>query len=471
MQLSYSAPPTLARFLQSNDEVRVVMGPVGSGKSSACAIENLKRACAQEPDKDKVRRSRGVVVRNTMPMLRDTTIPTFLDWFPHNTLGAWHSTNKIYYFRFPMPDGTRVECDILFRALDDADDVSKLLSLEVTWCWFNEFREIKRDIFEGMKKRIGRYPSKKNDNPGATWCGIFCDTNPPQVGSWHQMMMEKEIESDWDVFKQPSGRADNAENLNNLRPGYYNTTGLSEEYVRVMIDGQYGHDMSGMPVFGKVFLPSYHVAKEPPRVLIGGEFPLLIGMDTGLKPAASIGQMDYRGKLRILGECYTEPSESMGMERFITTRLSPYLRMKFPQAQSIFVIIDPSIKRSEADEQTAFSIVQKYFKGIPAPTNAIEARINAVESWFARQINGEAGIEIDPTLLFTIKLLEYGYRFEKKKDTGLGQDTKDEPAKNHYSHLADALQYLCLYTIGGFGAHANFAKARQIQVVSARGWT
>jgi hypothetical protein len=69
-ELIFTPPPTVARFMQDDSKMRVLMGPVGSGKSVGCVMEIPRRAQAVPPMKDGIRRSRWVVVRNTMPRNR-----------------------------------------------------------------------------------------------------------------------------------------------------------------------------------------------------------------------------------------------------------------------------------------------------------------------------------------------------------------------------------------------------------------
>jgi len=57
----FEAAPTLWRMLQSDAFARVVKGPVGSGKTSACVIEIGRRAVYQKPDAKGVRRTRFAV--------------------------------------------------------------------------------------------------------------------------------------------------------------------------------------------------------------------------------------------------------------------------------------------------------------------------------------------------------------------------------------------------------------------------
>jgi len=153
----YEDVPTIRRFALCDKRVRCLLGPFGSGKSSGCVIEILKRACEQKPSPDGIRRSRWAIIRNSYGQLKDTTIKTFHDWFPPKLFGEWRVTDHSYL----ITEIPGVHLEVLFRALDRPDQVSNLLSLEVTGAWFNEVREIPRTIIDAMDSRIGRYPSKK----------------------------------------------------------------------------------------------------------------------------------------------------------------------------------------------------------------------------------------------------------------------------------------------------------------------
>ena len=282
MKIDFTPPPTIKKFMLSDAKMRVIMGPVGSGKSVGCSFEVVRRASQQKPDQTGIRRTRFAVVRETARQLQDTTIKTFLDWFPPGTCGNFMRTTKTYFFKLG-----NVESEIMFRALDDADDVANLNSLELTGAWFNECRDIHPDIMDAMSKRIGRFPSKKDGGP--TWYGMWGDTNPPRMDSWWYFQMEHLDPKDgvspndngWEVFKQPSGRSAYAENIENLPEGYYDTQGRSGEYIRTFIDGEYGHSGAGTPVF-KYFNPDYHIAKSPIRPIVNGVRPVVVGMDLGL---------------------------------------------------------------------------------------------------------------------------------------------------------------------------------------------
>lgn len=459
MDINYTPPPTAVEFMQSDARMRVLVGPVGSGKSVASCFEVVRRASMQEPDANGVRRSRAAVVRETARQLQDTTIKTFLDWFPPGVCGRYMRTTKTYFF-----DVGDVECEIMFRALDDADDVANLNSLELTFAWFNECRDIHPDIVDAMSKRIGRFPSAKDGGP--TWFGMWGDTNPPTMDTWWYYQMEHLSPEDgvspndngWEVFKQPSGRSPYAENIENLPEGYYDTQGRSEEYIRVYIDGEYGLSSAGQPVF-KYFRPDYHMAKEPLRPIINGTRPLVVGMDLGLTPAAVIGQLDPRGRVLVLAEAV---SFDMGVQRFVRTVLKPLLYERFSGAP-VLVVCDPAgVQRAQTDERSAVDIIKaEGLRVIPARTNSVTARINAVDEYLMRQVDGDPAFLVDPRCTRLKAAMMGGYRYKQRGDKVID--------KNEHSHCADAAQYLCLHIQALDGD--VLAARREVKVISSAGWT
>lgn len=460
LQIDYTPPPTGKKFMESDAKMRVLMGPVGSGKSVTCSFEIVRRASMQQPNAQGVRKTRAAVVRETARQLQDTTIKTFLDWFPPGVCGQYMRTTKTYFFKVG-----NVECEIMFRALDDADDVANLNSLELTFAWFNECRDIHPDIIDAMSKRVGRFPSKKDGGP--TWHGMWGDTNPPTMDTWWYYQMEHLDPKDgvspnlngWDVFKQPSGRSPYAENIENLPPDYYDITGRGEDYIRVFIDGEYGLSSAGMPVY-KYFRPDYHMAFERLRHTANGVRPVVVGMDLGLTPAAVIGQQDPRGRALVLAEAV---SFDMGVQRFVRQVLKPLIYERFAGAP-VLVVTDPAgIQRAQTDERSAVDIIRaEGFKVIPAKTNSISARINAVDDYLMRQVDGDPAFLVDPGCTHLKAAMMGGYRYKPKGDMDID--------KNKHSHVAEALQYLMLH-IATAGAGMAMQERREVKVLAATGWT
>ncbi len=85
--INYTPPKTVRDFMLSEHEFRVIMGPIGSGKSVGCVIEILRQCIQMPPSPDGYRRSRWAVIRNTRPQLKDTTLQTWFQWIPAGVLG------------------------------------------------------------------------------------------------------------------------------------------------------------------------------------------------------------------------------------------------------------------------------------------------------------------------------------------------------------------------------------------------
>ena len=368
-------------------------------------------------------------------------------------------TTKTYFFK--VGD---IECEIMFRALDDSDDVANLNSLELTFAWFNECRDINPDIVDAMSKRIGRFPSSKDGGP--SWFGMWGDTNPPTMDTWWYYQMEGLDPTDgvslndngWDVFKQPSGRSSLAENVDNLPEGYYDTQGRSDEYVRVYIDGEYGLSSAGQPVY-KYFKPDYHMGHAKLKPIINGVRPVVVGIDLGLTPAAVIGQQDPRGRVLILDEAV---SFDMGIQRFVRTILRPLLTERFSGAP-ILIITDPAgVQRAQTDERSAVDIIKaEGFRVLPAKTNNVSARLSAVDDFLMRQVDGDSAFLVDPRCTQLKAAMMGGYRFHYKNGN---------IDKNKHSHVAEALQYLMLH-VGTAGEGGFVVQRREIKRVAAGGWT
>ena len=442
----YSDAPTIRKFNDSKRFYRVLMGPLGSGKSSGCVAEIIDIGMNQAPNKEGIRKTRWAIVRNTYMVLMDTTQKTVFYWVPPEYFGEYNVTNRRYLInKITLPDGSKVEIEIIFRALDKEEDVRNLLSLELTGAWFNELREIPKAISDVMEGRVNRFPSL--DDGGMTWTGVIGDTNPPDTDSWIYKLFEEkiphseELASKYEMFRQPSGRSELAENIRHLQGGrkYYTdlAIGKDAEFVKVYVDGEYGYLRDGKPVF-----PNYsdilHLAKEPIKPTKG--FPILIGMDFGLNPAAAICQYLANGKFNVLHEI---ASEDMGLRRFIAEMLKPYI-LKSLQGYEIIIIGDPAgIRRNDTDERSCFDELKTAgFPATPAPTNAFLARYNAVDSLLTKLIEGKAAFQLDPGC----KILHKGFlgEYKLKKFKMLDDQYSEAPAKNRFSHIMDALEYACL---------------------------
>lgn len=465
--LQYSPPGSVVGFLTSEKFIDLIIGPVGSTKTTAGIMRIAYQAKQMAPCFDGIRRSRAIWVRNTREQLKDTSMPDFLHWFPDGIAGQLHRTDYKFVLRFDD-----VECEVLFRGLDDANDVRRLLSLQASFGVLDEFREIRKDIFEALQGRLGRYPSKLHNGVGCVTDDgqenkhLWGMSNPPDADTFWEGLLSDPPDN-IDVHIQPSGMSPEADWVPFLPAGYYENLamGKSQDWIDVYIHSKFGRSLAGKAVW-TAFNSDFHVSKTPLIPLRSTEKPLIIGMDFGLNPSCTINQLDYHGRFLTYAAL---TSDGMGLLRFIQTVLKPLLAQRFP-GMPIIVIGDPAgTQRAQTDEKSCFDILKaEGFQVIGASTNSIVARIAAVDAYLARQIDGKAGHLIDPVHCKPLlQALRGGYRYKAKRNG----EHEDTPEKNLYSHIADAHQYACLHAGGGFGQKLGGSPRREIVRVNAGGWT
>ena len=429
-QIEYVSSPTLWEFHNDNESmVRGVVGPIGSGKSVGCVWELMARAQAQEPGFDGIRRTRWAVIRNTYRELNDTTLRTFFDWIPRS-LGEWRAADMT--FTIAMGD---MHCEFLFRALDRPDDASKLLSLELTGAWINEAREVPKAILSMLQGRVGRYPSKRHGGP--SWYGIILDTNPCDEDHWWFRIFEEEQPKGWKIYRQPDGLSPEAENVENLVPGYYENlmSGQDQEWINVYVHGMYGFVKDGKPVH-PLYKDTLHTAND---MLEWGGGILTVGCDFGLTPAALIWEQTPTGQWRALSEVVTEdtPAESFGV------LLKEHLAKTYPRAR-IDMFGDPAGDQRSAtrEAETVFTILQGQGLPIyPCDTNDVVIRRASLDTLLGKlTVAGEPAVLVSPACRMFRKGMNGGFKYRRIK---VGGDEKfaDSPDKGTYSHIVEAGEY------------------------------
>jgi hypothetical protein len=466
--------PTLRRFHASPAFIRGLRGPFGSGKTTACIMELAKRAAMQSPAPDGVRRTRFACVRNTAPELLSTTIKSFQQWFPPE-VGRWSFDSPI---TFTLRRGD-VHAEFMFLALDLAEDVRKLFSLELTGAYVNEAREIRKELFDGVTGRVGRYPPMRDGGP--TWAGVVADTNAPDRTHWWYILAERDTSTEYgrqliesteaaeaqlraegllkpgqrlfEWFAQPSGRSPEAENTENLQPGYYARlmAGKEIDWIRVYVDGEYGWALDGRAVFPQ-FRESMHVA--PAALAPARGIPLLIGADWGLTPAAVILQPLPGGRYQVIDELTAVDTGIVRFAELLTTRMGS----RYPNFTCTGVGDPAGLARAQTDERTVFDVLQANtpWKWQPAPSNAIAMRLEVVRNALSRLVDGVPGLLISPTCTNLRRALAGGYRY-KQVNVGAGVAFSDSPEKGPDSHIADALQY----GLSGAGEQAVVLQSQQ----------
>jgi len=461
--ISYAAPPTVGRFMRSDSFVRVIAGPVGSGKTTGCIFEILRRSIEQKKGPDGIRHTRWAIVRQTLQQLKMTVLLDLLTWL--KPIVTYKVSEQLIILRF-----ADVRAEIFLIPLEDPEDQKRLLSMQLTGAWMSEGIEIDLDLVPAVCGRLGRYPSTADGGP--TWFGLLVDTNMPVLGSpWWEAF--ESLPPDWQLWVQPGGMEPNAENLENL-PGqreYYARLARSNNvaWVSRYVHAEYGEDPSGTAVF-KSFKRAFHVVDglDP----VPGQI-IIVGQDFGRNPCSLICQPDHKGRLLVLEEVI---AEDIGLELHVTKALKPRLWADRYFGKMLTCVGDPSGRaKSSVYEETTFETMQRLgIPAFPAPTNDIEARVRAVEAILLQQRDGGPAIIVDGSRCpKTVRALQGAYMYAKTK----AGETKPLPEKKHpWSDLMDDLQYVCLCFNAGLQTlytrkiQRAYQKRERIRV-SAAGWT
>jgi hypothetical protein len=465
----------LNRFLTDRTEVAIVQGPIGSGKTRTLIMRMMAHCQEQPVQRDGKRRSKWLVVRQTYPELKTTTIAAFLETFPDSPKGdgfGWMSWSPPFTYHFRYGD---IEADFIFLALEKEDDVKKLRSLEVTGIYFNELQYIPLSMFTEGLSRTGRYPSVKDG--GCTWAGVIADMNAPEALHWVPVMFgmtpmpdhftpdqvkQHQRPGHWVLFQQPPALIEvmndrgeveryevnpQAENLRWLRNAgdYYakKLSGTSKPWIDANLLNRPAAIMKGRAVY-PTFSNDRHVSRSP--LSFNQDLDLYGGFDFGITPACVFGHY-VRGRIYVLFEMY---AEDIGSDTFAPMVKAELLR-RYPRLDPNRVRLfgDPGGDiRVQTDATTAFQIFRKNGMMIQRAPGANRmagpmGRKDLIERVLNRQIDGHQALCIDPSCRMLASGMQGGYQF-KDVQSPTGIYKSDSIVKNQYSHIVEAFQYLCL---------------------------
>lgn len=460
----FTGAPTLSDFIQDDAFVTGVEGPLGSGKSVACCNKLMRYACLQEPDAEtNMRRSRWAVIRNTTPMLRSTTIKTWQECFSEHHCGPMNFQAPIsHHIKRPptqgylddddkyIPATPGLDMEVLFLALDQDRDITKLQSLDLTGAWVNEACNVPEGIVDMLTGRVGRFPDV--ESASKSWHGIIMDTNAADDLNWWSSKMDRgehvetvmvqdhegndvEIDITWKLYRQPPALLEvkpthkaglykvaeigfthvelndgsivpwvveekyllfsagrwwypnpYAENRKFLKAGYYAQQVANKALSWIQ---RYMQVKRVMHTEGKAWLPEYNDSEMSRALRVNDELPLLGGIDIGggtLQPAAVVGQRGLLGDWRALAEL---SCFDMGLEVF-TTELLAWLAREFPGREVTFYLDPAARTRDPLYKMAVEEHLRKKIRGhkfLIAPTNDPKIRRDAMAVPMGRLCN------------------------------------------------------------------------------------
>lgn len=463
----YTPPPTGVLFHQDNESVvKLIMGPVSSGKSSTSCNEIIKQLLMLPRCTDGVRRGRWIITRNTYPELKMTTLKTWQAWYPERGLGRLYKQSPFFHdMRFKDQHGVECNFEIYFLSMDSEDDISKLLSLETTGFYFNELREFPVSVLQAAISRLMcRYPSKAmlglpEDFQGLPYIQqILADTNPPPLNHW----IRKYFDSDeripgWKMYKQPPAMIETIIDERAkwiINPDRENKIGTPDEAViraaqsldpemfKVFILGEYGSVYEGKPVH-PAYKPHIHYSKTVIQPVANE--PIYIGWDFGLTPACVVGQY-INGQLRILDEYYTF---DQNLRQFLANSIKPAFSVKYADwinSGNYVSTGDPSgATPGQATGVHCLQVLAEF--GIntqPAYTNAPQVRQDALNVHLNKMNMGEPGMLVSVNAEFVNEALSGAYRYSLLNSRTGYKKYHTVPEKNEWSHTAEAAQYMAM---------------------------
>lgn len=495
------AGPVSEAFIFSNGPFDFIRGPWGSGKTVASVFKiarmtsNLYPVC-----KDGVIHVRCAAVRDTYRELAKTALPSWHTFFPPN--GPYTAKEKGAYtggIDRPVqhvlvwdvlrhwPDGprmTKVRLEMQFGAIGNENLESFFKGYEISCGWLNECDLMHEDVPGLLYGRTGRYPRR---DMIMEWEGerlgweidpdtgektirvprvVFGDFNPPDETNWtyKREIEEPEKWPGYNFFAQPSGLSPQAENRKRKSRADYEAEergfgGPNAPDAIRNVHGRYAPKRIGTPVYDKFDLSRHRADQklEPVR-----ELPFYLGLDAGGTPACAIGQFMPNGQLRALREIVTSPDTVTGPDRFAQLIAEVLLR-EFRGMACGGAWGDPSAWYGADKVAGELAFMETVARALsinimPTETNDIPSRKGAVDWYLDGSIDANTPRSIwCPTLKHTIR--GFVSQYHLTKHASKGQTDGIQIAKNEYSHIQDAWQYLCL---GFRGRHRVIADASRL---------
>lgn len=440
----------LGEYIKSRAGVQIIKGPLGSGKTKGSAAKLFSWICEQAPDANGVRKSLWFAIRNTYPDLISTTIKDFKTVVPEAAGRFVMGSPPQCILKFRLKDGTRVDSEVIFLAMDKPDDQRRIRGANATGIWMNELRELPRPVFDQATARAGRFPQQELCN-----CPfVIGDTNAWDEDHWLQDLQsqwEQGQMPDYEFFTQPgavirvNGQWEvnpEAENIRMLPPGYYvkNMQGKKDDWIKVNLGNEAGTCSDGRPVHsdysGMTHNSSAIYVPEKGRVIIGGA-------DFGLTPALGLLQRDSFGVVHVFDEIVTGHPKGIvpgtcGVKRFaelIKERCAEYEGLTFS------FMGDPAGSQKDRSETTYFhALAAEKVIMVPARTNDPTARRGALEAPLRRMVNGKPGIVFHPRARVIREGLGGKWIYKRIAVAG-AERYKDEADKSMWSHVCEALEY------------------------------
>lgn len=437
VNLMRSAGPISDRYILSHNPADLIIGPGGSGKTIASGKKALVEAQRIYPGADGVRRYILGTWRQKYVNIWKATIPSWWKLFPKEMPGSkWTGASPReaeHTLTFDDQFG-RIILTNRFRAFGETMDPDDILGNEFTDCYFNEWPTLPEELCSALVDRVGREPPREVIRRAGRFYG---DGNAPDVLSYIYRDFYENKKPGHVLHQQPSGLADNAENIAAMGKGYYENSAMMNSHrpwwINRMIHARPGFTRANNPVWPE-WDDERNMAKHTIPVI--RELPVIVGIDGGLTPSAVYMQEKSNGQLRILAEC---PMERAGMKELSVAMLR--LEATRFEGCSFTDRCDPAMCAGEdLEEGSDRQNLSKYLgrKVQPAPSNNPTVRQEAIKSKLRHTCEGgEPGLIVDPSCKTIRRGANQTYHFVKVA----GTDDIGRVAKTADGHTCEAGEY------------------------------
>lgn len=303
---SFQPPgPAAAAFINSDNMIDGLMGPVRGGKTVSALYKRLRRGAGFPVCRDGLIRYSFLTVRESYGALYATTVKAWHEIFPAS-VGKWSGSEgrpATHELRFDTPKGP-LELRARFISIQ-GDTIENLTrGTEFSDALEEEADLLARHVKTYLLSRIGQYPPKRLLPPGVEITGqLDLVTNPPDTENYFYEDFAGQPLPHHTLYQQPSGLSPEAENLHNIQGGraYYERLAEANPrwWVDRMVHGRFGASRSGEAVFPEYDDPK-HCGNE---ILKPADCPIRLGFDQNLvNPACTVSQWLASGQWRVIDE-------------------------------------------------------------------------------------------------------------------------------------------------------------------------
>jgi hypothetical protein len=423
MKVLFEPHPKQEKFIQavlSGKYKYLLFGGAAGGGKSFVSLATLIALAKLYPG------SRSFVIRESLPTLKRTTIPSFFKLCPQSFIYTYNQTDQIVKFR----NGSTLT--FFPENYYQDKNLTRFDGIEANFFLIEEGQECQRRTFEKCKLRAGRHiiPDRLTQPPPV----ILTTCNPSQNWTkelFHDPFIKGELSSDY--YYLQSLMIDNPSLPESYLEGLENLDEITRE---IFVRGNWDIVDVERP-FAYAFQKGKHVR---PDLTVNPKQPIILSFDFNVDPITCLACQTYGDSIRIIKEFRLRNSDIYQLcERIKTT---------FPN-QYFEVTGDASGSNRSAMTQGASNYYQIIYNELQIPNNAFKMpRFNPSIKNSRILLNSILERHGDILINSECQFLISDLMSVQTDESGDIDKTKDK----HSTHLLDCFRYF-LWTY-----HSGFVK-------------